>query len=250
LDIEKFVDMACKLTDKSKNVFGAAYGDPVTVLPWETWFSEDGRTARLTNPTAVQAEQVMAQGIEDGCAPSPSVMDPWEQGNDFFTQKKLAMVVTDFQGLKQIEKAGIDYGVTAPPTAPGVEPFLQTWTDGVGVFDGSENPQDAMKYIEFLATTGQRLRVKLTGDVPLSSKVAKEANWDRGIPGREDALQVLPHARPAVFIPNRWDTVGPMFDAFGAIVSGEKSAEEAMADAQPQVQQNVDKAWDTWEKSG
>jgi multiple sugar transport system substrate-binding protein len=250
MTIDEFVDTACKLTDKSNGVWGAAYGYPVTVLPWETEFSEDGHTATgiANGPTAVNAYDVMAQGIEQGCAPSLNVMDPWEQGADFFAQGKLAMVVTDLQAFKKIEKAGINYGVTFPPTATGVEPFLQTWTDVIGVFADSAHPEEAKLFVAFQTTEGQKLRVQVTGDMPLSTEVANEMNWDRDIPGRQEALEVVPHARPAVFIPNRWDTVGPLFEAFDLIVGGEKTAQQALDDATPALQENLDKVWQVWDR--
>lgn len=249
MTIDEFVDTACQLTDEANGVWGGAYGYPVTVLPWETQFSEDGRTATgiANGPTAVHAYDVMAQGIKDGCAPSLNIMDPWEQGADFFAQGKLAMVNTDLQSFKKIEKAGINYGVTAPPTAEGVEPFLQTWTDAFGVFAGTEHPDEAMQFLLFQTTVGQELRVEVTGDMPISTEVADEANWASGIEGREEALQVVPNARPAVFIPNRWDTVGPLFEAFDLIAGGEKTAQEALDEAAPALQENLDKVWEIWE---
>jgi multiple sugar transport system substrate-binding protein len=250
MTIDEFVETGCQLTDKEKGVWGAAYGYPVTVLPWETQFSEDGHTAAgiANGPTAVHSYDVMAEGIKQGCAPSLNQMDPWEQGADFFAQGKLAMVVTDLQAFKKIESAGINYGVTHPPTAEGVEPFLQTWTDVVGVFADSEHPEEAKLFVAFQTTEGQRLRVKITGDMPLSTEVAEKVNWDRGIQGRQEALEVVPHARPAVFIPSRWDTVGPLFEAFDLIVGGEKTAQEALDDAVPALEENLDKVWRVWDQ--
>src|SRR6266498_767474 len=246
MSIDQFVDTACTLTDKDKGIWGGAYGYPVTVLPWETEFSEDGREAIVNSPTAVHAYDVMAKGIREGCAPSLSTMDPWEQGADYFSQGKLGMVVTDLQSFKKIEKAGINYGVTFPPTADSVEPFLQTWTDTFCVFAGTEHPDEAKLFIAYQTTEGQRLRVQVTGDMPISTAVADKMNWAGGIPGREEALQVVPHARPAVFIPNRWDTVGAVFEAFDKIVGGE-SAQQALDDAEPKVQADLDKAWKEWD---
>jgi ABC-type glycerol-3-phosphate transport system substrate-binding protein len=250
MTIDQFVDTACRLTDKGKGVWGGAYGYPTSVLPWETQFSKDGRTAVgvANGPTAVHAYDVMARGIRERCAPSLSAMDPWEQGADFFAQGKLAMVLTDLQSFKKIEKAGIDYGVTHPPTAPGVEPFLQTWTDVFGVFAGTKHPDQAKLFVAFQTTQGQRLRVQVTGDMPISTAVAKEVNWAGGIRGREEALQVVPHARPAVFIPNRWDTVGALDEAYDQIVGG-KPAQQVLDEAAPKVQSDLEKAWKDWDKN-
>jgi ABC-type glycerol-3-phosphate transport system substrate-binding protein len=246
---DEFVKIACELTNPDQGVYGAAYGDPVTWNPWEMVVSPDGRTATgyVNGPTSVHVHDILAQGIRNKCAPSLNVLDPWEQGNDFFSRGKLAMVVTDFQSLFKIENAGINYGITAPPTPAGLQPFFNVWTDSTGIFEGTDHQKEAEEFIAYLTTEGQHLRVSTTGDLPLDSKVAKSDNWANGIPGREEALQVMPHARAAVFIPNRWDTYGPIFDAFGPIISGEKTAQQALDEAAPAIQQNLDKQWKIWE---
>jgi multiple sugar transport system substrate-binding protein len=251
MTVDEFINTACELTNPDAGVWGAAYGDPVTWMPWEMVVSPDGRTATgfVNGTTSVQVHETLARGISEGCAPSLNILDPWEQGADFFARGELAMVVTDFQSLYKIEKQGINYGVTAPPTPPGLEPFFNVWTDSVGVFTGAEHPEQAKEFIEFLATEGQELRVEVTGDIPLDTQVAEELDWAGDVPGRHDALEILPHARAAVFIPNRWDTYGPIFDAFGLIVGGERTAQEALNDAAPAIQENLATAWESWEQT-
>ncbi len=248
MTLEEFVDIACRLTDEDNGVWGAAYGYPPEVLPWEVEFSRDGRTAIVNQPLGVSAYDTMAQGIKDGCVPSLGSMDPWEQGADYFADGQLAMVHTDLEAFKKIEKAGINYGVTGPATPAGVEPFVQTWTDTLGVFAASEHPNEAMLFVAFNTTEGQRIRYEISGDMPLDQAVAEEVNWASGIPGREEALEVVAHARPAVFIPNRWDTVGSLYDAFGRIVAGDLTTQEALDQAQPSLQEDLDKAWQVWEQ--
>lgn len=247
---DQYVDIACKLTDQEKGVWGTANGDPVTWLPWEVVVSPDGRqvTGVVNGPASVRVHEQIASLFQNGCAPSLNVMDPWQQGVDFFSQGKLAMVITDFQSLFKIENAGINYGVIHPPTPEGVPPFFNVWTDSIGVFAKSDHPEEAKLFIVFQATEGQRLRVEKTGDVPVSSAVAEDLNWARDIPGRLEALEVLTHARPNVYVPNRWEVAGPLFDAFGYIVSGEKSAQAALDEAAPLMQELLDKEWVEWEK--
>lgn len=245
---DTYVDLACKLTDKEKGVWGTANGDPVTLYPWELTWSADGRKAVVNSPLSVKVHQQIADMINEGCAPSLNVMDPWQQGVDFFSQGKLAMVVTDFQSLVKIENNKINYGIAHVPAPDGLEPFFNVWTDGIAVFANAAHPKEAELFIAFQATEGQRIRVEKTGDVPVSSAVAKELNWARGIPGREEALQVLEHARPAAFVPNRWEVVGPLWDAFGYIVSKEKTAQAALDEANPLIQENLDREWAAWEK--
>jgi ABC-type glycerol-3-phosphate transport system substrate-binding protein len=125
---------------------------------------------------------------------------------------------------------------------------VQTWTDTLGVFAGTEHPDEAMLFVAFNTTEGQPIRVEVTGDMPLSQAVAEEVNWANGIPGREEALQVVANARPAVFIPNRWDTVGPLYDAFAQIAGGDLSAQEALDKAEPALQSDLDSAWASWDQ--
>ena len=77
-----------------------------------------------------------------------------------------------------------------------------------------------------------------------------QVDWANGVPGREDGLEILSHARPLVFVPNRWDVAGPYYDAWGFVLGGEKTAQEALDDAAPAIQENLDKAWEDWEEQG
>ncbi len=250
MTIEEYVDLAARLTNKDKEVWGTANGDPVTWLPWEVVVSPDGRKAEgvVNGAISVRVHEQIAGLFQKGYAPSLNVMDPWQQGVDFFSQGKLAMVITDFQSLFKIEKAGINYGVTHPPTPQGVQPFFNVWTDSIGVFAKAPHPEEAKLFVMFQATEGQRLRVEKTGDVPVSVKMAQDLGWADDKPGRAEALEVLAHARPNVYLPNRWEVAGPLFDAFGYIVSGEKSAQAALDEAAPLMQENLDKEWADWEK--
>jgi len=249
---EEFVDIACRLTDKENGVWGGAASDPLAYIPFDMLFSPDGRTATgyANGAEVVHQFEVLASGYEQGCIPSSNILDPWAQGRDFFSKEQLAMVITDFQDLDQVEKAGINYGSTAPPTPEGVEPYFFVWSDNVAVFAETEHPDEAKAFVAYVATEGQRIRYEESGEMPLDLAVAEEVNWAKGVPGREDGLEVLSHARPLVFVPNRWDVVGPYYDAWGFVVGGEKSAQEAMDEATPAIQENLDKAWEDWEDQG
>jgi multiple sugar transport system substrate-binding protein len=249
---DQFVDIACQLTDEANGVWGGAASDPLAYLPFDMFFSPDGRTAvgYTNSPEIVQQFEILADGYNRGCIPSSNILDPWEQGRDFFAKEQLAMVITDFQDLNKVENAGINWGSTAPPTPEGVEPYFFTWSDNVAVMADTDHPDEAKEFIAYVATEGQRIRYEQSGEMPLDLDIAREVNWAEGIPGREDGLEVLSHARPLVFVPNRWDVIGPYYDAWGFVVDGEKSAQEALDDAAPAIQENVDKAWEDWEDLG
>jgi multiple sugar transport system substrate-binding protein len=249
LSIDEFAADACKLTNTDAGVWGAAFGEPLSWLPWETVVSPDGRTAMgyVNSPTSISTHETLGRVVEDHCAPSLGTMDAWAQGVDFFVQKKLAMVITDLGGLPKIEKAGINYGITVPPTPPGVDPFFNVWTDSIGVFAGAEHPDAAKDFIDYQTTEGQRLRVQVDGEIPISTAVADQMNWAGDIPGREEALQVLQHARGFVFVPTRWDVYGPIFDAEDTIFGDPSAAKEQLDGIAGAIQTNLDKAWTNWE---
>jgi multiple sugar transport system substrate-binding protein len=249
---ERFVDIACQLTDAANGVWGGAASDPLAYLPFDMMFSPDGKTATgyVNGPEFVNQMNLLANGYKQGCFPSSNVLDPWEQGRDYFAKGQLAMVITDFQDLDKVEKAGINYGSTAPPTPTGVTPYFFVWSDNVGIMADTDHPKEAEEFVDYVATEGQKLRYQTSGDMPLDLNIAKEVNWANGIPGREDGLEVLSHARPMVFVPNRWDVAGPYYDAWGFVLDGEKTAQEALDDAAPAIQENLDKAWEDWNSQG
>lgn len=249
---DEFVDIACRLTDPEVGVWGGGAADPMAFVPWEAFVSPDARTVEgfVNGPTVVHAFDVLAQGFAQDCFPSLDVLDPWIQGRDYIAEGQLAMAITDYLALDTVEAAGIDWGTTAPPTPSGYDPHIYTWSDAVAVMSSSDNPEEAKAFVAYVGTEGQRIRFETTGDIPLDATVAEEVNWAAGIPGREEGLEVATHTRPTIFIPDRWDVFAPLWDAWGFLLEGEKTAQEALDDAAPAIQQNLDQAWEVWEEQG
>jgi ABC-type glycerol-3-phosphate transport system substrate-binding protein len=249
---DQFVDIACQLTDESTGIWGGAASDPLAFVPFDMLWSPDGRTATgyVNGPDFVHVFETLARGYEQGCLPASNILDPWEQGRDYFAKGQLAMVITDFLDLKKVENAGINYGTTAVPTPEGVTPYFFVWSNSVGVMASSEHPDEAMEFIAYLTTDGQRIGYETNGDIPLDLAEADAVDWAQGIPGREDGLEILSHARPLVFVPNRWDVAGPYYDAWGLVIGGEETAQQALDEAAPAIQENLDKEWEAWEKQG
>lgn len=248
MSVDEFIADACKLTNKDQGIWGAAYG--TDILPWTMGFSADGRTVTgyMNSADAVHNYDLLAKGFRDGCAPAADLIDPWEQGADNFAEGKLAMVVTDFQSLDKFEKAGINYGSTAIPTPPGVEPYFPVWTDSVGILKTTAHPNEAEAFIAFLTTRGEELQVSLNGNMPLDNAVAEQLNWANNVPGRLDGLEVAKHGTiSSLYIPNIYDALGPFYDAMNLMSSGEQPAQQALDDAAPKIQQDLDKVWKAWD---
>jgi multiple sugar transport system substrate-binding protein len=247
--VDQYAQVACQLTKANVGAkWGSAQGDPITWSPWELVVSGDGKKVIADQTALPQVEATAAKMIRDHCSPSLDVLDPWEQGADYFAQKKIAMVITDFQSLFKMDKAGINWGVMKPPAPPGYKSFFNVWTDGIGVTSDSSHKEAAKLLIGYQTTEGQKLRVQQTGDMPASSIVAKQLDWAGKSEGRKEALEIIKTARPNITVPSRWDIAGPLFDAFGFIVDG-KDPKSTIADAVPKMQQGLDRAWQTWNQT-
>lgn len=251
MTIDEYAAMATKLTDKANNVYGTTNGDPVTWLARQDVFTPDGRSVagKLTNPAIIHAYDVVSKMMQDGVSPSLNILDPWEQGADWFSQKQVAMVITDFQSLFKMEEAGVKWSV-APVPRPTKDspPEVQAWTDALSVFTGSKHQAEALEFVKFEATEGQKLRMETLGDFPLDSRYAIETNWAGDSPGRKAFLEVFKLSGPDIYVPDMWSSVySSLFDGFGAVVDGSKSAADMLSEAEPIVQQDLDAAWKAWD---
>jgi multiple sugar transport system substrate-binding protein len=250
ISVSDFVQDAAKLADKAKGVWGTAFGTPVTWLPFTTAVSSDGKTATgvVDSPQTTLLYQQLADATTQGSAPTPSTMDAWNQGIDFFAQGKLGMVIGTLGGVNEIEHNHITYGVAPTPVPPGSEPYIATFSNTFGVTSESEHPLQAEQFVAFLASPeAQLLREKMVGDIPISSDVAQQSGWANNgeTAGRQEALQVVDLAHPTVYIPTVWDVVGPLFDGFNEMVGGQ-SAQSVLTKDAPQIQSNLDRAWNDW----
>ncbi len=116
-----------------------------------------------------------------------------------------------------------------------------------GVFEGSENPEAAKEFIAFLSTEGNQLRAEKGDALPLDSTVAEETDWAGESEGRAETLEVVKLAEDEMFVPGFWEVTNPLWDSFALVVEGEMTAQEALDEAAPKMQESLDRAWQTWE---
>jgi len=243
LTVDQYVADACKIY-KATGTWGASSGDPYTWLARDNYVTENGQYAHLVTPALINAYTAVYSMYKNKCAPSQSLFDPWNQGADEFSLAKVAMAITDFRGIKKIENAGINYGVAPTPVPIGAHPEVYTWTDNLGIVKTSKHPAQAAQFLEFLATTGQKIAVKVAGDFPLSPSFAVKYHWASNS-GRQEFLAVQKLAQPEVFIPNIWNISGAAWNVFGEVMSG-TSPGKALAGNQHLYQTELDQAWSTY----
>jgi multiple sugar transport system substrate-binding protein len=243
LTVDEYVADACKIY-KATGTWGATSGDPYTWLARDNYVTLNGQYAHLVTPALINAYSAIQSMYRNKCAPSQSLFDPWNQGADEFALGKIAMAVTDFRGVAKIEHAGINYGVAPTPVPVGAHPEVYTWTDDLGIVKTSTHPAQAAKFLEFLATTGQQIAVKVAGDFPLNPQVAVQDHWAKD-PGRQEFLQVQKLAHPEVFIPNIWDISNGAYNVFSDVLNG-MSPRQALASNQKLYQTELDQAWSSF----
>lgn len=243
LTVDQYVADACKIY-KATGTWGASSGDPYSWLARDNYVTLNGQYAHLVTPQLVNAYTAIQSMYKNKCAPSQSLFDPWNQGADEFALGKVAMAVTDFRGVAKIEHAGINYGVAPTPVPVGAHPEVYTWTDNLGIVKTSSHPAQAAKFIDFLATTGQQIAVKVAGDFPLNPQVAVQYHWAKD-QGRRDFLEVQKLAHPEVFIPNIWNISGGAYNIFSDVLNG-TPPRQALASNQKLYQSELDQAWSSY----
>jgi multiple sugar transport system substrate-binding protein len=255
LTVDEYAALAAELTepaeDRSKYVWGG-YADVTTWwLDWRNLFNEDATqvVGYLNDPPTVHLYDVLARMVREGHSPSESDFEFFGD-TDILATGQLAMTITDnVVAIPTLERAGIDWGAAPVPVEQeGDLPWVSSWSDFWGVFSGSEHTEAAKEFVAFVGTEGNRLRAE-TGQQPLDVSVAEETDWAGDSEGRAEAIEVSKLARPVLFLPgNIFSIDGPLWDAFGLIVEGQRTAQQALDEAAPDMQQNLDRAWETWEQ--
>ena len=145
------------------------------------------------------------------------------------------------------QEAEIEFGMAPFFVVEGQEDFVDTWTAPWGTFTDSPHPEDALAFIEFVATEGQRIQIESTPDPPLSARVAEEEGFGDDDPTQQEFLQVLENARPLVFAPpgvEAWDPVEVMRRL---TIDGETDAQAILDAMAAEAQAQLDEVWARWD---
>jgi hypothetical protein len=79
--------------------------------------------------------------------------------------------------------------------------------------------------------------------------MAEELNWAGESVGRQEMFEAIQLGRPTVFIPEWYLVSGPVAEALnGLMLEDGLSAQEALDEVAPLVQDVLDENWETWEQ--
>lgn len=237
-------DVAGKLT--GNGVYGIAFSAVATEegsWQFEPWFWGAGADlTKLDSPQAVQALQFWVDLVNSGSA-SKSVVT-WSQGdvNDQFVAGKAAMEQNGVWNLGALDKSGIHFGVVPIPKP-----------------DGGAAPGPMGGEVLTIPLSGNSTNMQAAGvlvNCLLSDKVMLAwANQNAYIPGRQTLAQQVATDRPEMkpFVdaaaaersrpgppanlgPNYNNVSQPLWNAIQAALTGAKTPQQALTDAQQQAQ--------------
>ncbi len=256
MTIDEYADMALKLTKPADNIADRIWGGDADATIWwmdaHNLFSPDGRSVDgyLNDEATAHTYQVIADMRAQGSVISAADAS-LVAGADLLSSGQLATSIIDNAvAVPQLEAQGVNWGAAVPPVEKaGDLPWVALWSDGLGIFKLSQHQEAATEFALFLATRGNELRMSVTGDLPLNMKLAQDQNWAGDSQGRKDVLAAVKTARPPLFIPDYWGVLDPVWEAFnGMMIEDGMSAQDALNEITPEVQDNLDEAWATWDQ--
>ena len=213
--------------------------------------SEDGRTAdgHVNDEATVHFYQVAADLIADGSALQVTEAD-LVQAQDLIATGRLAIAVGDSVLYQPVlEQACSNWGAAPAPFETAYTPScVYTGSDELAAFSGSQNLEAAKEFVTFWGTEGNRMRVEADG-LSLNMGLAEELDWAGESAGRQEMFEAIQLGRPTVFIPEWYLVPGPVEEALnGLMVEDGLSAQEALDEVTPLVQDVLDENWETWEQ--
>lgn len=227
-------------------VYGIAFSAPATeegTWQFEPWFwGAGGDLKKLDSPEGIKALQFWTDLVNEGLA-SKSVVQ-WSQGdaNDQFLAGKAAMQQNGVWNLGAIEKSGMNFGIVPIPmpdggAAPGP---MGGEVLTIPLTDNTDKMSAAAKVVNCLLSDENMLawanqNAYIPGRVTVAEQVAKDrpnmapfveaAAAERSRPGP-----------PANLGPNYSKVSQPLWNAIQAALTGAKTPEQALQDAQQQAE--------------
>jgi len=254
MTFQEYADICRQLgqpsNDPATNVYGCSMPADIA-FGFFPIYGADGRTAE-GNMNAAELAAAFETGaglINDGFAPSSSVLDTIPE-SDLFAQGKTAITWSDFTAVPTYQEAEIDFGMAPFFVVEGQEDFVDTWTAPWGTFTESRHPEEAIKFLEFVATDAQEIQMAETADPPLSTVVAEDAGYGDDDPVKAAFLSVLDNARPLPFAPpgeENWDPVEVMRLL---TIEGQTDAQAILDPMAAAAQERLDEVWDRWDTFG
>ncbi len=256
MTIDEYAAIAMQLSvpsdDLAERVWGATLPSPWWMDPANN-YNENGRSVMgfVNDENTVHFYQVVADLHASGSVlTSADLSLAGGSTADLLAAGKLAMSTEDTPLAQPLlEATDINWGTAPPPVeAAGQEPWVYTGSDELMALSGSDHLEEALQFVLFWGTEGNRMRLE-AGGLPLNMRMAEEMNWAAGSAGREEMLATIRLGRATVFVPNVWNAYGHLNEALTILmIEDGMSAQDALDEMAPIIQDDLDQIWETWEQ--
>jgi multiple sugar transport system substrate-binding protein len=237
--IDELKEAAAKLTDKANNVYGiinsvvTAEAGTYQFMPFLAAFG--GRYDDMTSNGAKQAVQFYVDLVNAGYMTSEVVNLGQGDTTDRFVAQQAAMLVNgtwEIPGLRKRPDLGFEWDVAMMPAGPmGSYSVLGGKIVGVGA-TGRGHEEAAFEFIKILCAKDNMMDVLIsTGTVPNRADIAADPRWQND-PQMAIFVKQMATAVPRGPHPKWPEFSKAIYTALGDAVSGNKTVEKALADAQ------------------
>lgn len=207
---------------------------------------DDGRYGNFQSPAFRRAFEFYVDLFAEGLAPpvrNTEISNVWEE----FARGYFAMYITGPWNIgefrRRLPPSVQDQWATAPLPRPATTKFSVSQAGGCGLvlFRGSRCQDAAWRLIEFLSRPAVQVQFyELTGNLP-----PRDSAWELGRLAEDERMrafhQQLEHVVPLPRVPE-WEQITTKIMQAGQAVIGErKSADEALADLDRDVDNLLDK---------
>jgi multiple sugar transport system substrate-binding protein len=250
---DEYRDIARKLTNKSKGVFGTGWpgvGDEDTV--WRLWpmiwdlggdvLAPGGKQVGYGGQPGLQALTL----LNEMAAKDKSVYIDKTSGSEkmyeVFNSNRMGMVPTGPWELPQIMEAKVDYGVVPMPTFNG-KPVTIAGPDTWMLFDnGDDRARAAQEFVQWLTAPTQDARWDVAaGSLPLRRSTAQQDVWTQHvakIEGLSTFVDALGNARVRPVV----QSYPKISEALGQSITGALLGQKSPSDALEQAVNGGNKA--------
>jgi multiple sugar transport system substrate-binding protein len=236
---DTFADTCRKLSKPDEMQFGVAGIDSMDFVSnmarsnGGEVLSEDCLTFHLGDPPAVEVMQKIADLIlKDKAAADPETQQAFGGFEEMFNQGRLGLVFADTR-FAPPDDVGFEWGYAGWPIFSGKKPVDFAAVECFGVPAVTKHPKEATAFATFLmGEEAQQILATSRNIIPINPKAAEE--WvTAGKVNRQLLLDAAPYGKALPFAVG-WGRVQDLtWPIFGEIFLGQKSVEDAVAEAVP-----------------
>lgn len=245
---EDELEAAQKLTNKENGI----YGTYAPIQFWEFYktiaqnggsiFNADKTKATVNSAENIEALQWMIDKVNKyGVTPSEAEMSGQSDG-DLFIAGKIAMLRTGIWMMGSFQDASFEWDIALEPG--NTQKAHHFFSNGLAASKDTEHPEAAWKWLKFMSASEEaaKIRVDSSWELPAVSNTDLVNAYLEQTPPQ--SKEVVFEALDSLVVPPviaEWNKLTDTFSKELDLVKlGKKSAEEALNDLQPQIQELVE----------